>query len=99
MADPFEAGARTDGLGRTFICRGTSPDGRWTVNVFGPNDLCNFLYAYARKGDEETCSFGLGNGPASAEQVDFRWDLPNASWGIFIDGECWVIYANRPARR
>jgi hypothetical protein len=36
---------------------------------------------------------------AGADRIAFRWDLPNGSWGVFIDGECWAIYAHRPRQR
>src|SRR5205823_6378598 len=27
------------------------------------------------------------------------WDVPNESWGVFIDGECWAIWTRRAALR
>jgi len=48
MADANTTAVRTDGHGRSLVCEGWSPDGTWHVEVFGPNEHCNFLYAYAR---------------------------------------------------
>jgi hypothetical protein len=89
----------TDGFERRFVCEATSPDGGWNIEVFGPNRHCNFLYAYARHAVHGVFSFGLGREPAVAHQIAFRWDLPNGSWGIFIDGDCWAIYTYRPTLR
>ena len=71
MADAKTAG-RTDGFGRSFVCEARSPEG-WHVEVFGPNEHCNFVYAYARHPGHGAWSFGLGCEPASAEQIGFRW--------------------------
>jgi hypothetical protein len=99
MTDAELIPVRTDGLGRAFVCESRSPDGAWHVEVFGTNEHCNFLYAYARHPEQGVWSFGLGRAPAGADRVSFRWDLPNGSWGIFIDGECWAIYTHRAALR
>ena len=90
---------RTDGLGREFICAAWSPDGGWHVEVFGHNEHCNFPYAYANHPEKGAWSFGLGREPANADRIGFRWDLPNDSWGIFIDGECWAVCTRRAALR
>ena len=74
--------------------------GEWRIEVFGPNDSANVLYAYARRRDGGTSSFLLGRGPARPEQVTVRWDLPNGCWGIFIDGQCWAAHVSpRPRAR
>ncbi|CEF49247.1 unnamed protein product [uncultured bacterium] len=99
MAEAKLDSIRTDGLGREFVCESRSPDGGWHVEVFGPNESSNGLYAYARQAEFGTSSFGLGREPVGADRITFRWDLPNGSWGIFIDGECWAIYTNRAALR
>jgi len=99
MAESEEIQVRTDGHGRSFVCEARSPDGDWHVEVFGPNKHCNFHYAYARHAERGTWSFGLGREPVCADRVSFRWDLPNGSWGVFIDGQCWAVYTYRPALR
>ena len=96
MAWAETAAVRTDGLGRSLVCEAGSPDGSWHVKVFGPNQHCDFLYAYARHPQHGTWSFGVGRGPAGADRIGFRWDLPNGSWGVFIDGDCWAIWMPRP---
>ncbi len=104
MADSESPVARTDGHGRSLIWEARSPDATWHIEIFGFNQYCNFLYAYARFNDGSAhqawpWSFGLGREPVRAEQISIRWDLPNNSWGIFIDGECWAIYTHRAALR
>jgi len=88
-----------DGLGRQLLCDVTSPDGAWHVEVFGPNENGNFLYVHARHAAHGVWYFGIGREAVGAERVSFRWDLPNGSWGIFIDRECWAIYTYRAALR
>ena len=87
-----------DGHGRQLVCAVTSPDSQWSVALYGPNKYCDFLYGYARCADGWRASFACGY-PVTADRVAFRWDLPNDSWGVFLDGQCWAIYANRPASR
>ena len=57
------------------------------------------LYAYARHPEHGLWGFPLGREPAAADRISFRWDLPNGSWGVFIDDECWAVCAHRPAQR
>lgn len=90
---------RGDGCGRSFICGANSPDGDWSVKVYGSKDPCDCFYAYVRCTDGWDASFPLGPDGDRSQQIDFRWDLPNESWGIFIDGQCWAIYTYRPALR
>jgi hypothetical protein len=89
----------TDKYGRTFITEGQSPDGKWRVQIYGPNAHHDFMYAYAQSADCSDWSFGLGRTAAAATDITFQWDLPNGSWGVFINGECWAVYANRPSLR
>src|SRR5437870_3229714 len=106
MADSQPSTVRTDGLGHTFVCEAQSPDGSWHVELFAdkrrPWQFSKLLWACARQSGGRVWSFCLGpNGsrPPAPDQISFRWDLPNGSWGVFIDGECWAVYVNRPARR
>jgi hypothetical protein len=99
MAEAEAATVRTDGLGRSLVCEARSPDGAWHVEVFGSNQHCDFLYAYARHPEHGVWSFGLGREPVGVERISFRWDLPNGTWGVFIDGKCWAIWTHRAALR
>ncbi len=99
MAEAETSPVRTDGLGRTLVCEGRSPDGSWHVEVFGPNEHCDFLYVYARHPEHGVWSFGVGREAVEAERIRFQWDLPNNSWGVFIDGACWAIWTRRAALR
>lgn len=94
-----ESLTRTDDCGRPFVCEATSPDGAWHVEVFGGNERCNFHFAYAYHGAEMRGSFPFGPEVVNPERISFRWDLPNGSWGVYIDGKCWAIYTYRPAAR
>lgn len=99
MENTGTSSSRTDGLGRQIVCDARSPDGVWHVEVFGPNESCSFLYAYARNSEPGKWSFAVGREPADAARIAFHWDLPNGSWGIFIDGNCWAICCRRPSLR
>jgi len=90
---------RGDGCGRSFVCGANSPDGDWSVKVYGSKDPGDCFYAYARCTDGLDTSFPLGPDGDRSQQIAFRWNLPNESWGIFIDGQCWAIYTYRPALR
>jgi hypothetical protein len=100
MTDASSSGDRTDGGGRRFICEAISPDGIWHVEVFGPNNHTNYPRGYAKKSDSSwPWQFSFGRKPVSAEQISFRWDLPNGAWGVYVDGECWVVCVTRQALR
>ena len=98
MTNHQPTGVRTDGFGRALLREAASPDGTWRVEIFGPNEQANFLYAYARHVDDPVESFGLAWGPAQPDQISVRWNLPNACWGIFIDGQCWALHVSRRPR-
>jgi hypothetical protein len=99
MAEDEPTPARTDSARRPFVCEARSPDGAWRVQVFGPSAHHCGLYADVRHPALGVWYFPLGRELAGADQISLRWDLPNGSWGVFIDGECWVICAYRPAQR
>ena len=33
------------------------------------------------------------------ESIVIRWDMPDSTLGIFLDGECWFLYRYGPYRR
>ena len=99
MAEGEPTQAYTAGVGRPFVCEATSPDGGWHVQVLGPSHCHHGLYAEARHPEHGVWYFPLGREVVGADRINFRWDLPNGSWGVFLDGECWAIYAYRPALR
>jgi hypothetical protein len=99
MAEAEPTQVRTDSIGRPFVCEARSPDGSWHVQVFGPSDRHHGLYSDARHPGYGVWCFPLGRELAGADRISFRWDLPNGSWGVFIDGECWAVCTHRPAQR
>jgi hypothetical protein len=100
MENSLSSSERTDGCGRSFIFEVTSPDGFWHIEVFGPNENTNYPVGYAQPKDcNWKWQFSLGTKPAAAQQISFRWDLPNGSWGGYVDGECWAVCTTRPALR
>jgi hypothetical protein len=98
MAEAEPIPVRTSSGGRPFVCEAHSPDG-WHVQVFGPSARHHGLYADARHPQHGVWCFPLGRELAGPDRIDFRWDLPNGSWGVYIDGDCWAVCAHRPAQR
>jgi hypothetical protein len=88
----------TDGHGRKFVCEAKSPDGKWTIRVYGATVHCKGLTGYALCDDGWWTSFSFGY-PVQSSLVSFRWDLPNDSWGAYVDGQCWAVYTYRAQLR
>jgi hypothetical protein len=99
MAEVEPTSPRISCGGRPFVCEAFSPDGAWHVQVFGPSRSHSALYADARHPEHGVWGFPIGREAVGADRVSFRWDMPNGSWGVFIDGECWSLCAHRPAQR
>jgi hypothetical protein len=99
MSDSETTCVHTDGTGRRFLFEARSPDGGWHVQVFGPSPSHEALYADARHPEYGVWGFPLGREPVPVDRIAVRWDLPNGSWGVFIDGKCWALCAYRPAQR
>lgn len=88
------------------MCRGESPDGRWVVDVFGPHkpkspewpgaSLAECLHVdwFSRTGKSGVAGAFQCAYPVAPEQITFRWDLPNGTWGLYVGGQCWAFYAH-----
>src|SRR3954452_24792077 len=94
---PHTARSLTDEsiAGQMSVIESTSPDGRWKVQVREPGPSAGDFYATVRDS-------GAGTGPsmqgipfgyaASPDHLTVRWDLPDQTLGMFLSGECYLLF-------
>ena len=95
-ASPFD---RHDSAGRRLLHEARSPDGQWHVEIWGANKPRSAGYGVARLAPHQGYwGFPIGD-EIESKLIEVRWELPNESWGVFIDHECWAICSHRPVQR
>jgi hypothetical protein len=87
---------------RSLIVLSTLED-RIDLAIYGPYcpDTSLFAQISGRRlhTDEEfSTSFHFGRA-THPDYIEPRWNLPDSTLGIFLNGECWLLYRYGPYRR
>jgi hypothetical protein len=75
-----------------------SPDGRAVLEILPASRSRDTFYANVTLDREVSMGFPFGFA-APASEISVRWDLPDSTLGVFIGGDCYVLFRYGPRRR
>lgn len=75
-----------------------SPDGSAVLEILPPSSSRDTFYANVTVHRKVSLGFPFGFA-APASEISVRWDLADSTLGVFIAGDCYVLFRYGPRRR
>ncbi len=93
----------TDNKKRKMVYKSKSPSGKWMVEIGSPANTGDYFHAHF-KGSSSLSGPIVYNIPfgyysADSTLLTARWDLPDETFGVYIEKECFLLFRYGHGRR